>query len=144
LGVTAVCIQSLQTAPVKQEPLSYRLAYDRRTTTTTTPEFVTSHTSNAECGSSAALDLTHVACGRLDEWENLSLLGISRIVLLEEAGNRAYDGSGPISVSQVGFWLPIVRFTLFLSQELLHVPSLEVSGGYGNIADVSVGDRILR
>jgi len=43
-------------------------------------EFVTTHLTQSAAQRSAALDLAHVACGRLDGyWDGVSLLGILQL-----------------------------------------------------------------
>jgi myo-inositol-1(or 4)-monophosphatase len=99
-------IQVSRTGELERSLLVTGFAYDRRETTDTNyPEFchLTHLTQGVRRSGSAALDLTDVACGRLDGyWER----GIkpwditAGIVLLEEAGGKlsAYDGS-PLAIA---------------------------------------------
>jgi myo-inositol-1(or 4)-monophosphatase len=152
-GLGATCnrrsIQVSQTAQLSKSLLVTGFAYDRRETTDNNyAEFchLTHLTQGVRRSGSAALDLAHVACGRLDGyWERgIAPWDIAAgIVLLEEAGGKvtAYDGS-PISIESGRILATNGQIHTFLSQELLHVPSLEVWGNTSNIADVSVGVRI--
>jgi len=152
-GLGATCnrrsIQVSQTAQLSKSLLVTGFAYDRRETTDNNyAEFchLTHLTQGVRRSGSAALDLAHVACGRLDGyWERgIAPWDIAAgIVLLEEAGGKvtAYDGS-PISIESGRILATNDQIHAFLSQELLHVPSLEVWGNTSNIADVSVGVRI--
>jgi len=152
-GLGATCnrrsIQVSQTAQLSKSLLVTGFAYDRRETTDNNyAEFchLTHLTQGVRRSGSAALDLAHVACGRLDGyWERgIAPWDIAAgIVLLEEAGGKvtAYDGS-PISIESGRILATNGQIHAFLSQELLHVPSLEVWGNTSNIADVSVGVRI--
>jgi len=152
-GLGATCnrrsIQVSQTAQLSKSLLVTGFAYDRRETTDNNyAEFchLTHLTQGVRRSGSAALDLAHVACGRLDGyWERgIAPWDIAAgIVLLEEAGGKvtAYDDS-PISIESGRILATNDQIHAFLSQELLHVPSLEVWGNTSNIADVSVGVRI--
>ncbi|MEM8779921.1 MAG: inositol monophosphatase family protein [Cyanobacteria bacterium P01_G01_bin.49] len=94
-------IQVSQTTELNQSLLVTGFAYDRRETKDTNyPEFcyLTHITQGVRRGGSASVDLTDVACGRLDGyWERgLSPWDIAAgIVILEEAGGKvtAYDKS---------------------------------------------------
>jgi myo-inositol-1(or 4)-monophosphatase len=94
-------IQVSQTSDLGKSLLVSGFAYDRRDTLDNNyPEFchLTHLTQGVRRSGSAALDLTDVACGRLDGyWERgINPWDISAgIVILEEAGGKlsAYDGS---------------------------------------------------
>ncbi len=94
-------IKVSQTSELSQSLLVSGFAYDRRETTDNNyAEFcrLTHLTQGVRRSGSAALDLAHVACGRLDGyWERgISPWDIAAgVVLVEEAGGKvtAYDGS---------------------------------------------------
>lgn len=148
IGLGATCnrrpIQVSQTAELSKSLLVTGFAYDRRETTDNNyAEFchLTHLTRGVRRSGSAALDLAHVACGRLDGyWERgIAPWDIAAgIVLLEEAGGKvtAYDGS-PIKISSGRILATNGHIHAVLSQELLDVPSLSVWGNTSNIADVS-------
>jgi myo-inositol-1(or 4)-monophosphatase len=148
IGLGATCnrrsIQVSQTAELSKSLLVTGFAYDRRETTDNNyAEFchLTHLTRGVRRSGSAALDLAHVACGRLDGyWERgIAPWDIAAgIVLLQEAGGKvtAYDGS-PIKISSGRILATNGHIHAVLSQELLDVPSLSVWGNTSNIADVS-------
>ncbi len=108
-GLGATCnrrsIQVSQTAELSKSLLVTGFAYDRRETTDNNyAEFchLTHLTQGVRRSGSAALDIAHVSCGRLDGyWERgIAPWDIAAgIVLLQEAGGKvtAYDGS-PIKI----------------------------------------------
>ena len=124
-------IQVSQTAQLSKSLLVSGFAYDRRETTDNNyAEFchLTHLTQGVRRSGSAALDLAHVACGRLDGyWERgLAPWDIAAgIVLLEEAGGKvtAYDGS-PLNIESGRILATNGHIHASLSQELLQVPSL--------------------
>ncbi len=148
IGLGATCnrrpIQVSQTAELSKSLLVTGFAYDRRETTDNNyAEFchLTHLTRGVRRSGSAALDLAHVACGRLDGyWERgIAPWDIAAgIVLLQEAGGKvtAYDGS-PIKISSGRILATNGHIHALLSQELLDVPSLAVWGNTSNIADVN-------
>lgn len=139
IGLGATCnrrpIQVSQTDQLSKSLLVTGFAYDRRETTDNNyAEFchLTHLTQGVRRSGSAALDLAHVACGRLDGyWERgIAPWDIAAgIVLLEEAGGKvtAYDGS-PIRIESGRILATNSHIHTFLSQEL-HVCSL----GFGGI-----------
>jgi myo-inositol-1(or 4)-monophosphatase len=137
-------IQVSQTAELSKSLLVTGFAYDRRETTDNNyTEFchLTHLTQGVRRSGSAALDLAHVACGRVDGyWERgIAPWDIAAgVVLLEEAGGKvsAYDGS-PLSIESGRILATNGHIHAALSQELLHVPSLSVWGNTTNI----VSDR---
>lgn len=137
-------IQVSQTAELSKSLLVTGFAYDRRETTDNNyAEFchLTHLTQGVRRSGSAALDLAHVACGRVDGyWERgIAPWDIAAgVVLLEEAGGKvsAYDGS-PLSIESGRILATNGHIHAALSQELLHVPSLSVWGNTTNI----VSDR---
>lgn len=137
-------IQVSQTAELSKSLLVTGFAYDRRETTDNNyAEFchLTHLTRGVRRSGSAALDLAHVACGRVDGyWERgIAPWDIAAgVVLLEEAGGKvsAYDGS-PLSIESGRILATNGHIHAALSQELLHVPSLSVWGNTTNI----VSDR---
>lgn len=137
-------IQVSQTAELSKSLLVTGFAYDRRETTDNNyAEFchLTDLTQGVRRSGSAALDLAHVACGRVDGyWERgIAPWDIAAgVVLLEEAGGKvsAYDGS-PLSIESGRILATNGHIHAALSQELLHVPSLSVWGNTTNI----VSDR---
>lgn len=148
IGLGATCnrrpIQVSQTAELSKSLLVTGFAYDRRETTDNNyAEFchLTHLTRGVRRSGSAALDLAHVACGRLDGyWERgIAPWDIAAgIVLLQEAGGKvtAYDGS-PIRIESGRILATNGHIHALLSQKLLDVPSLSVWGNTSNIADVS-------
>lgn len=136
-GLGATCnrrpIHVSQINQLSKSLLVTGFAYDRRETTDNNyAEFchLTHLTQGVRRSGSAALDLAHVACGRLDGyWER----GIAPwdvaagIVLLEEAGGKvtAYDGS-LINIQSGRILATNGHIHALLSQELLNVPSLAV------------------
>lgn len=134
-GLGATCdrrpIQVSQTSELSQSLLVTGFAYDRRETTDNNyAEFcyLTHLTQGVRRSGSAALDLAHVACGRLDGyWER----GISPwdivagVALLEAAGGKvsAYDGS-PLSIASGRILATNSQIHTDLSQALMRVPSL--------------------
>ncbi len=147
-GLGATCnrrsMQVSQTAELSKSLLVTGFAYDRRETTDNNyAEFchLTHLTQGVRRSGSAALDLAHVACGRVDGyWERgIAPWDIAAgVVLLEEAGGKvsAYDGS-PLSIESGRILATNGHIHAALSQELLHVPSLSVWGNTTNI----VSDR---
>lgn len=137
-------IQVSQTAELSKSLLVTGFAYDRRETTDNNyAEFchLTHLTQGVRRSGSAALDLAHVACGRVDGyWERgIAPWDIAAgVVVLEEAGGKvsAYDGS-PLSIESGRILATNGHIHAALSQELLHVPSLSVWGNTTNI----VSDR---
>ena len=109
--VIVVPIQVSTTAQLSDTLLVTGFAYDRRETTDNNyAEFcyLTHLTQGVRRSGSAAIDLTDVACGRLDGyWERgLSPWDITAgIVILQEAGGKvtAYDGS-PININSGRIW----------------------------------------
>ena len=124
-----------QTAELSKSLLVTGFGYDRRETSDNNyAEFchLTHLTQGVRRSGSAALDLAHVACGRLDGyWERaIAPWDIAAgIVLLEEAGGKvtAYDSS-PISIDSGRILATNGYIHTFLSQELLRVPSLSFKG----------------
>jgi myo-inositol-1(or 4)-monophosphatase len=137
-------IQVSQAAELSKSLLVTGFAYDRRETTDNNyAEFchLTHLTQGVRRSGSAALDLAHVACGRVDGyWERgIAPWDIAAgVVLLEEAGGKvsAYDRS-PLSIESGRILATNGHIHTALSQELLHVPSLSVWGNTTNI----VSDR---
>ena len=148
IGLGATCnrrtIHVSQTTELSKSLLVTGFAYDRRETTDNNyAEFchLTHLTRGVRRSGSAALDLAHVACGRLDGyWERgIAPWDIAAgIVLLQEAGGKvtAYDGS-PIKISSGRILATNGHIHAVLSQKLLDVPSLSVWGNTTNI----VSDR---
>ena len=109
-GLGATCnrrpIRVSQTQELGKSLLVTGFAYDRRETTDNNyAEFcyLTHLTQGVRRSGSASLDLTDVACGRLDGYWERGLKPwdvVAGIVLLEEAGGKvtAYDGS-PIDIN---------------------------------------------
>lgn len=134
-------IKVSQTQELSKSLLVTGFAYDRRETSDNNyAEFchLTHLTQGVRRSGSAALDLAHVACGRLDGyWER----GIAPwdvaagIVLLEEAGGKvtAYDGS-PINIQSGRILATNAQIHALLSQELLNVPSLAIWGNTRNVS----------
>lgn len=143
-GLGATCnrhsIKVSQTNQLSKSLLVTGFAYDRRETSDNNyAEFcyLTHLTQGVRRSGSAALDLAHVACGRLDGyWER----GIAPwdvaagIVLLAEAGGKvtAYDGS-PINIQSGRILATNGQIHALLSQELLNVPSLAIWGNTKNV-----------
>lgn len=144
-GLGATCnrrpIKVSQTQELSKSLLVTGFAYDRRETSDNNyAEFchLTHLTQGVRRSGSAALDLAHVACGRLDGyWER----GIAPwdvaagIVLLAEAGGKvtAYDGS-PINIQSGRILATNGQIHALLSQELLNVPSLAIWGNTKNVS----------
>ncbi len=124
-------IQVSQTDALEKSLLVTGFAYDRRETSDNNyAEFchLTHLTQGVRRSGSASLDLTDVACGRLDGyWERgLSPWDIAAgIVLVEEAGGKvtAYDGS-PLSIHSGRVLATNGQIHAHLSTELLQVPPL--------------------
>ncbi|AFZ35007.1 Inositol-phosphate phosphatase [Stanieria cyanosphaera PCC 7437] len=134
-GLGASCnrrpIQVSQTQELSKSLLVTGFAYDRRETTDNNyAEFcyLTHLTQGVRRSGSASLDLTDVACGRLDGyWERgLSPWDITAgIVIVEEAGGKvtAYDGS-EIQLNSGRILATNGHIHQSLSQALLETPSL--------------------
>ncbi len=134
-GLGATCnrrpIQVSQTAQLKNTILVTGFAYDRRETTDNNyAEFcyLTHLTQGVRRSGSASIDLTDVACGRLDGyWERgLSPWDITAgIVIVEEAGGivTAYDKS-PIDIKSGRLLVTNGKIHDSLSQALLEAPRL--------------------
>ena len=134
-GLGATCnrrpLKVSQTDRLNKSLLVTGFAYDRRETSDNNyAEFcyLTHLTQGVRRSGSAALDLTDVACGRLDGyWER----GIrpwdvaAGIVLVEEAGGRvtAYDNS-PINIDSGRILATNGNLHSSLSQALMQTPSL--------------------
>ncbi|MEM7555646.1 MAG: inositol monophosphatase family protein [Cyanobacteria bacterium P01_A01_bin.84] len=124
-------IKVSQTQELSKSLLVTGFAYDRRETSDNNyAEFchLTHITQGVRRGGSAALDLSHVACGRLDGyWERgLSPWDISAgIIILREAGGQvsAYDNS-PIQLESGRILATNGHIHGSLSKELQNVPSL--------------------
>lgn len=134
-------IQVSQTAELSKSLLVSGFAYDRRETSDNNyAEFchLTHLTQGVRRSGSAALDVAHVACGRVDGyWER----GIAPwdvaagVVLLEEAGGKvtAYDGS-PLSIESGRILATNGHIHASLSQELLQVRGQGLAiGGEGEV-----------
>lgn len=114
-------------------------AYDRRETLDNNyAEFchLTHLTQGVRRSGSAALDLAHVACGRLDGyWERgISPWDIAAgVIILEEAGGKvtAYDGS-PLIIESGRILATNGKIHHVLSQELEQLPSLSAPGNYNH------------
>lgn len=130
-------IQVSQTAQLQDSLLVTGFAYDRRETADNNyAEFchLTHLTQGVRRSGSAALDLAHVACGRLDGyWERgISPWDIAAgVILLLEAGGKvtAYDGS-PLIIESGRILATNGRIHHALSQELGQIPSLATQGNY--------------
>lgn len=134
-GLGASCnrrpIRVSQTKELSKSLLVTGFAYDRRETTDNNyAEFcyLTHLTQGVRRSGSASLDLTDVACGRLDGyWERgLSPWDITAgIVIVQEAGGKitAYDGS-EIQVNSGRILATNGQIHHSLSQALLETPSL--------------------
>jgi myo-inositol-1(or 4)-monophosphatase len=124
-------IQVSQTSELSKSLLVSGFAYDRRETSDNNyAEFchLTHLTQGVRRSGSASLDLSDVACGRLDGyWERgLSPWDIAAgIVLVEEAGGKvtAYDGS-PLVISSGRILATNGQLHDSLSTELLQVPPM--------------------
>lgn len=138
-GLEATCnrepIRVSTTSDLSKSLLVTGFAYDRRETSDNNyAEFchLTHLTQGVRRSGSAALDLAHVACGRLDGyWERgLSPWDISAgIVLLEAAGGKvtAYDCS-PLSIESGRILATNGHIHASLSNELMQVPPLSAWG----------------
>ena len=123
-------IKVSETAQLSKSLLVTGFAYDRRETTDNNyAEFchLTHLTQGVRRRGSAALDLAHVACGRLDGyWERgIAPWDIAAgVVLLEEAGGKvtAYDGS-PLSIESGRILATNGHIHASLSHELQQVKS---------------------
>ncbi len=134
-GSSATCnrkpIQVSTTSELSKSLLVTGFAYDRRETSDNNyAEFchLTHLTQGVRRSGSAALDLAHVACGRLDGyWERgIAPWDITAgIVLLEAAGGKvtAYDKS-PIRIESGRILATNGNIHDSLSQELMQVPPL--------------------
>jgi len=142
-GLGATCnrrsIQVSQTTELSKSLLVTGFAYDRRETTDNNyAEFchLTHLTQGVRRSGSAALDLAHVACGRLDGyWERgIAAWDIAAgVVLLEEARGKvtAYDSS-PLNIESGRILATNGYIHASLSNEL-QVPALSVWGNNRNI-----------
>lgn len=132
-------IQVSQTAQLEDSLLVTGFAYDRRETVDNNyAEFchLTHLTQGVRRSGSAALDLAHVACGRLDGyWERgISPWDIAAgVIILEEAGGKvtAYDGS-PLIIESGRILGTNGKIHHVLSQELEQLPSLSALGNYNH------------
>lgn len=132
-------IQVSQTAQLEDSLLVTGFAYDRRETVDNNyAEFchLTDLTQGVRRSGSAALDLAHVACGRLDGyWERgISPWDIAAgVIILEEAGGKvtAYDGS-PLIIESGRILATNGKIHHVLSQELTQLPSLSALGNYNH------------
>ena len=123
-------IKVSETAQLSKSHLVTGFAYDRRETTDNNyAEFchLTHLTQGVRRSGSAALDLAHVACGRLDGyWERgIAPWDIAAgVVLLSEAGGKvtAYDGS-PLSIESGRILATNGHIHASLSHELQQVKS---------------------
>lgn len=130
-------IQVSQTIELSKSLLVTGFAYDRRETADNNyAEFchLTHLTQGVRRSGSAALDLAHVACGRVDGyWERgIAPWDIAAgVVLLEEAGGKvtAYDAS-PLSIDSGRILATNGQIHASLSHELLQVPPLSAWGDY--------------
>jgi myo-inositol-1(or 4)-monophosphatase len=135
-GLGATCnrqpIGVSQTSQLDRSLLVTGFAYDRRETPDNNyAEFChfTHLTQGVRRSGSAALDLAHVACGRVDGyWERgLSPWDMAAgIVLVEEAGGRvtAYDGS-PLQIRSGRILATNDRLHESMSRQLQHIRPLE-------------------
>lgn len=138
-GLEATCnrepIRVSTTSDLSKSLLVTGFAYDRRETSDNNyAEFchLTHLTQGVRRSGSAALDLAHVACGRLDGyWERgLSPWDITAgIVLLQAAGGKvtAYDCS-PLSIESGRILATNGHIHASLSNELMQVPPLSAWG----------------
>lgn len=134
-GLGATCnsrpIQVSKTAQLSQSLLVTGFAYDRRETKDNNyAEFcyLTHQTQGVRRSGSAAMDLTDVACGRLDGYWERGIKPwdvVAGIVLVQEAGGRvtAYDGS-PLTIESGRLLATNGYIHQSLSQALLTTPSL--------------------
>jgi myo-inositol-1(or 4)-monophosphatase len=124
-------IRVSQTSDLSKSLLVTGFAYDRRETSDNNyAEFchLTHLTQGVRRSGSASLDLSDVACGRLDGYWERGLSPwdiIAGIVLVEEAGGQvtAYDGS-PLNIHSGRILATNGRLHERLSTELLQVPPL--------------------
>ena len=138
-GLGATCnrrpIQVSETAELSKSLLVTGFAYDRRETSDNNyAEFcqLTHLTQGVRRSGSAALDLAHVACGRVDGyWERgIAPWDIAAgVVLLEEAGGKvtAYDDT-PLSIESGRILATNGHIHASLSHELLQAPPLSAWG----------------
>lgn len=132
-------IQVSPTVQLEDSLLVTGFAYDRRETLDNNyAEFchLTHLTQGVRRSGSAALDLAHVACGRLDGyWERgISPWDIAAgVIILEEAGGKvtAYDGS-PLIIESGRILATNGKIHHVLSQELEQLPSLSPPGNYNH------------
>ena len=134
-GLGASCnrrpIQVSQTKELGKSLLVTGFAYDRRETTDNNyAEFcyLTHLTQGVRRSGSAALDLTDVACGRLDGYWERGIKPwdiVAGIVLLEEAGGKitAYDGS-PLDINSGRILATNGQVHPHLSKALMETPAL--------------------
>lgn len=134
-GLGATCnrrsIRVSQTSELSRSLLMTGFAYDRRETKDNNyAEFcyLTHLTQGVRRSGSAALDLTDVACGRLDGyWERgLSPWDLAAgVVILEEAGGKvtAYDNN-PLNIDSGRILATNGRIHQSLSQALINTPDL--------------------
>lgn len=135
-GLGATCnrrpIQVSQTKELNKSLLVTGFAYDRRETSDNNyAEFcyLTHLTQGVRRSGSASLDLTDVACGRLDGYWERGLKPwdiVAGIVLLEEAGGKvtAYDGS-PIEMNSGRILATNGQIHTSLSKALGETPALK-------------------
>ena len=135
-GLGATCnrrpIKVSQTKELNKSLLVTGFAYDRRETKDNNyAEFcyLTHLTQGVRRSGSASVDLTDVACGRLDGYWERGLKPwdiVAGIVLLEEAGGKvtAYDGS-PIDINSGRILATNGQIHHGLSKALGETPSLE-------------------
>ncbi len=136
-GLGATCnrlrIQVSQTSELNKSLLVTGFAYDRRETKDNNYKefcYLTHLTQGVRRGGSASVDLTDVACGRLDGyWERgLSPWDITAgIVILEEAGGlvTAYDGSS-IDINSGRILATNGQIHQSLSEALHNTPAREI------------------
>ena len=136
-GLGATCnrvpIRVSQTSELNKSLLVTGFAYDRRETKDNNYKefcYLTHLTQGVRRGGSASVDLTDVACGRLDGyWERgLSPWDITAgIVILEEAGGlvTAYDGSS-IDINSGRILATNGKIHQSLSEALHNTPSIEI------------------
>lgn len=124
-------IQVSKTAQLSKSLLVTGFAYDRRETDDNNyAEFchLTHLTQGVRRSGSAALDLAHVACGRIDGYWERGIAPwdvVAGVVLLEEAGGKvtAYDGS-PLNIESGRILATNGHIHTELGQELLQTPPL--------------------
>ena len=129
LGATRnrISIKVSDTTELSKSLLVTGFAYDRRETTDNNyAEFchLTHLTQGVRRSGSAALDLAHVACGRLDGYWERGIAPwdvVAGVVLLQEAGGKvtAYDGS-QLSIESGRILATNGHIHASLSHELLH------------------------